>query len=223
MEKTRKKGQVTIFIILGVIIIIAVLIVLYINQSRVQPTTGRESLVETVKRCTQDSIEEGTILIGNQGGSINPTNYYPYQGHKVEYLCFIEENYKRCVVQKPVLKRSVELELTSFLQPRVEDCLEAVKESLEKRDFQVSMKKPEITVDIVPGNVIVNSEVDLVINKGKTETYKSIKTSIRSKLYDLVMIASSIMAWEARFGDSESLSYMMYYPDLRVEKKVHNK
>jgi hypothetical protein len=140
----------------------------------------------------------------------------------VEYLCFIEENYKRCVVQKPVLKRSVELELTSFLQPRVEDCLEAVKESLEKRDFQVSMKKPEITVDIVPGNVIVNSEVDLVINKGKTETYKSIKTSIRSKLYDLVMIASSIMAWEARFGDSESLSYMMYYPDLRVEKKVQS-
>ena len=40
-----------------------------------------------------------------------------------------------------------------------------------------------------------------------------------SSLYEHVMIASSISNWEARYGESEQILYMNYYPDLRVDKK----
>ena len=33
------------------------------------------------------------------------------------------------------------------------------------------------------------------------------------------MIASSISNWEAKYGDSETMNYMIYYPNLKVEKK----
>jgi len=36
------------------------------------------------------------------------------------------------------------------------------------------------------------------------------------------MITSSIINWEARYGDSESLSFMMHYPSLKIEKKLQS-
>ena len=33
------------------------------------------------------------------------------------------------------------------------------------------------------------------------------------------MISSSILNWEARYGDSETMNYMIYYPSIKVEKK----
>lgn len=38
-------------------------------------------------------------------------------------------------------------------------------------------------------------------------------------MYDLIMIASSIANYEAKYGDADSLTYMLYYPDIKVEKK----
>jgi hypothetical protein len=33
------------------------------------------------------------------------------------------------------------------------------------------------------------------------------------------MIASSIMAWETKWGDSQTMNYMLHYPSIKVEKK----
>ena len=218
-----KRSQITIFIILAIIILAIVLIVLYLNQSRIGPIITREaSPLEKIRGCVQDSLQEGVNLLGRQGGAIDPTNFFPYKGEKVDYLCYTEEYYKRCVVQKPLLRRSVEQELIIFLQPRVEDCISAVKSSLEKKDYTVSIKDPEISTRLLPKNIIVDIGLDLKISKEKTEIYEDIRTDIDSKLYELVMIASSIIAWEARFGDSEVMSYMMYYPNIKVEKKMQS-
>jgi hypothetical protein len=76
-----------------------------------------------------------------------------------------------------------------------------------------------ISVELVPEHILVNIGSDLTITKSKTESYKNMKVDISSKMYELVMIASSILNWEARYGDSESMKYMAYYPEIRVEKK----
>ena len=65
----------------------------------------------------------------------------------------------------------------------------------------------------------MNLDSDLRVSKDRTESYKTIKITKTSKLYELVMITTSILNWEARYGDSEIMNYMMYYPELRVEKK----
>ncbi len=218
-KKGDNRGQVTLFIIIGITIVVLALILLYLNKDNLGEIVKGESPSEKIKNCIRDSIEEGMIIVSNQGGSINPQNYYPYKGNNVEYLCYTEENYKKCVVQKPLLRKSVEQELEMFLQPRAEDCIKAVKESLEKKGYSVSSKKPEINVELATRNLRVNMELDLKVSKDMTENYKTIKTDMTSGLYDLIMIASSIINWETRYGDSETMNYMMYYPSLRVEKK----
>jgi hypothetical protein len=214
----NKKGQLTVFIILA-LAIIAVLLLLFLGRDRLTSLISEKTPVEQIKECIQEPLKAALNKVTVQGGSLEPTNYYLYEGNKVEYLCYAEENYAQCIMQKPLLKQSIEKELGDYLQPRAKNCIEATKSSLQKKGYAVSSKNPAVKVSLVPGSILVEIESDLTIQKGSTETYKSIKTDHSSRLYDLVMVASSVLNWEARYGDAETMSYMIYYPSIKAEKK----
>jgi len=181
--------------------------------------TSPKTPVDSIKQCVLDGLDNSTKLIMSQGGSVNPDNYFLYNGTKIEYLCYSSEDYQRCIMQKPLIKESVEKEIKKDITPKVIDCINAQKNSLERNGYIVTYKNPNITVELVPGNILVDIDSNLVITKDKTESYKSIKIEKTYKLYELTMITSSIMNWEARYGEAEIMNYMMYYPTLRVEKE----
>ncbi|MDD5192879.1 MAG: hypothetical protein PHH54_02925 [Candidatus Nanoarchaeia archaeon] len=217
MKKT-KKGQITIFIILALAIVV-VLILLFIGRNSLVSIISEKTPVQQIRECMQEPIQTSLDKIDMQGGSFEPKNYFLYQGNKVEYLCYTEENFKPCVMQKPLLKQSIEKELETYLQPRARDCLESVKSSLERKGYSVAYKNPILKASLIPNNIIVEIESDLTVEKSSTETYKTIKIDFSSSLYNLVMITSSILNWEARYGTAETMNYMIYYPSIKVEKK----
>jgi hypothetical protein len=216
-EMLCKKGQVSVFVILA-IAIIAVLALLFYRDPIVNVFSPRGP-VEDIQKCTQESVNEGLEILRLQGGSIDPENYFMIQDNKVEYLCYTNEYYKRCVNQRPLLKQHIEEELVEYITPKVKECVKELEESLEGNGNTVNYQEPIITIDIDPGNILTDVELDLTISKEQTEFYKSIKTSVDSEMYQFIMIASSINNWEAQYGESEILNYMLYYPDLRVDKK----
>jgi hypothetical protein len=216
----KKRGQVTVFIILAICIFI-VLMLLFTKKSDITAIFSKESPVNQIQKCIEDSGIQAKEIISMQGGSIDPKNYYLYDGNKVDYVCYSNEYYKNCVMQKPLLKNSVEKEIKSYVEKNVVDCTEAIKSSLQSKGYSVYMKTPPVVdVELIPGNIVINTELDLELTKGETQTYKNIKTEINSNLYEFVMVTSSIQNWEARYGDSETLNYMFYYPELKVEKKA---
>ena len=172
-----------------------------------------------IEECIKLPLQEGTDILRLQGGNIEPENYYSYQGNKVEYVCYTEENLEGCIVQKPILTNTIAADLKKYSEPRIKSCINTVKQSLEDRGYEVSMKEPEINIELVPDNILVDMAIDLRITKDGTESYENIRTGISSKLYNFAMITSSIISWETRYGDSETMNYMLYYPSLKVEKK----
>ena len=56
------------------------------------------------------------------------------------------------------------------------------------------------------------------ITKESTQRFEKFGISIESEIYDLLSIATSIISFESTLGDSETLSYIQYYPDLTIEK-----
>jgi hypothetical protein len=214
----NKRAQITIFIIIALAILVIVFLI-FINRGNLSTILSGKTPVQEIKECVEESLKEGVGIISVQGGSVNPQNYYLYQGNKVDYVCYTEEFYKTCVMQKPLLKQSIETELRDYIEPRVNNCMDSIKSSLENKGYSVSLKSPNISVELIPNNIVVNIDSDLILSKDTTESYKSIKTDYASELYDLVMIASSISNWESRYGDSETMNYMMNYPSLKVEKK----
>ena len=220
MEKKRqdKKSQVSVFIIIGLIIIV-IAVVLFINRSNLASLILGKTPVEQIKSCSLENLKEGMTIVSMQGGVIAPENYYLYKGNKIEYICYTEESFKKCVMQKPLLKNTIEEELVSYVKPRVNECLSEVKSSLERSGKKVSYKEPIINVSVSPEIILMNIELGLTIEKnGETESYKDIKTDINSEMYNLIITAGDIANSEANYGDADTTSLMIKDKTLKVEK-----
>lgn len=213
----NKKAQLSVFIILGLLILI-VLIALFMRKPDFLSIFLGKSPFEKIKECSQDSLKEGLQLVTEQGGSVEPENYYLYNSKKVGYVCYNEESFKACVMQQPFLKNNIEEKLKNYVQPKIKECLNDVKIDLEKRGGKVEFKEPKINVEIIPGSVLFNIESDLKIEKEAVETYKNIKIDANSNIYNLIITASSIANNEAKYGDDDTTTYMIKDKSLKVEK-----
>lgn len=213
-----KRSQITIFIILALAIVF-VLILLFTGKTNLTAIFSPTTPINQIKGCVQEPVQQAMDILRLQGGSLNPSLYYLYQGNKIEYLCYTEEYYKTCVMQKPLLKQAVEQQIQSYAGQRIKNCISSVKANLERKGYQVTMSSPQVSISLLTGNILVEIISDITIAKEQTESYKSIKTDISSDLYSQVILASSISNWEATYGDAETMSYMVYYPQLKLEKK----
>lgn len=218
MKKRNKKGQIAVFIIIA-LVLIAIIVLVFLARNKLTAIITGEPPVNQLKKCIKQAAEQGLSVLETQGGAIEPTNYYLYQGNKIDYLCYTGEDYKQCVMQKPLLKQAIEKELKTFLEPKIQGCLNSLKSELIKKGYSVEYNTPDTEIEIFPNNLLITlNDFDLIINKDSTQTFNTLKIDQKTKLYDLVIISSSISNWEARYGEAEIMNYMIYYPSLKIEK-----
>jgi len=211
----NKAGQLTVFIIIALIIIAAILIILYPRiRVYVSPVTPSGFMQD----CMSQYVDEILEKIEKQGGSYAPENIIYYDGNTVEYLCYTNEYYKTCKQQQPLLRQHIEQEISDYLKPRVEQCINQLASDYESKGYQVSIKKSEVSAAVNSGNIKITANSPVTLSKASTESYEKFTINKLSELYNLVMIAGSILNWEARYGDSNPETYMIFYPNVKVEK-----
>ncbi len=172
-----------------------------------------------IQNCIEEKIKESVTNLSLQGGSLSPENYILYDNAKIEYLCYTNEYYKTCVVQQPMLKKHIESEIKNEIEEEVEMCFDSMKESFQKRGYDVNLKKGAEDVELLPGKVITTFNYSLTLTKGEVEQYDSFTIVLNNNIYELISIANSIIEWEAKYGDAETTTYMNYYHNLKVEKQ----
>ncbi len=214
-----KRGQVTIFIIIAIIIIvIGVLIYLFYPQikSWISPESKNPGLF--LQNCLEDEIERTVENLSLQGGSTNPEHFYLYQGNKLEYLCYTNENYKTCIVQQPMLKSHIESEIKNEISEEVNACLEDLESSFKEEGYSVNIEDGDVVVELLPERIVTTLTHKLTLTRGDAKRYESFKIILNNNLYELISIADSIVDWEASYGDVDPSTYMGYYHGLKVEK-----
>lgn len=211
-----KRSQVTIFIIIAIVIVALLIIIFY---PRIQTTFFTPKTPQGfIEDCMQEDIETNLAILKKQGGILEPENFILYQDNKISYLCYTNEYYKTCVMQEPFIKERFEEELKLSIEKKAGECVNSLVEDYEKKGYSVSSKKPEVSVELVPGSIKIEINSGLTITKESTESYNKILIVKESGIYDLLMISESILNYEARLGDSNPETYMYYYPDLKIEK-----
>mgnify|MGYP001587717705 FL=1 len=217
---SNKKGQVTIFIIIAIIIVGAVVLI-YVLRPGVEVGTGFDAgnPIGFIQNCLEDEIGSTVDLISKQGGSVDPEFSYLYGGSPVEYLCYTSEYYATCVVQQPLLKQHVESEIKEDISEEVASCFNNLEENYKNEGYTVTLDPGKTTVELLPKRVVTNLEgYVLTVSKAETARYDSFNVVLNNNLYELVSIANSIIEWETKYGSAETTVYMSYYKDLKVEK-----
>jgi len=214
----NKRGQLAIFVIIALVIIAIIIAVLLYPKLPVL-TGGDVNPGSFLKSCIEPAIKENMQILGGQGGYAKPEGVLAYKGQEIKYLCYTSEYYKTCTIQQPLLKEHVEKELQTLIRSRAEECFSELKNEYEKRGYEISASgKAESRVEISPGEIEVHFLSPLTIKKESTRSFQSFDIKIESKMYELLMIAVSILDYESTYGDSETTLYTRYYPDLKMEK-----
>jgi len=206
---------VTIYIIIAIVIAGAVIVVFFPTiKNIVVPSTPSVR----VDNCVMEYLDEAVELVSKHGGSIDPENALVSNGVEIEYLCFTNQYYQTCSIQRPLLRQHMEEEILSHIKKDVEQCVSDVEQELIDGGYSVSRTSQEIKVDISNKEIKVILPGLSFVKEDISGSYNRFEVIKRSELYQLVMITTSILNWEARYGDIETTDYMLAYPNLKVEK-----
>ncbi len=213
----NKKGQVTIFVIIA-IVIVGVIVLVFVFP-KVNVFAGEVNPNSYLSDCIKPSLDEIKETLSNQGGYAEPTNYLMYKGDRIQFLCYTSENYLPCVVQQPLLVRHVEGEVKDYIQPRARQCISDLKTRYERQGYNVQSTPGEVNVSIDSGSITVDFVSPMVVSKqDNAQTFRKFAVALDSEWYDLLSTATSIIQYESTFGDSETSLYISYYPNLKIDK-----
>lgn len=208
----NKKGQVTLFIIIGLLVLSALLVFfLYVQPTYISDGAG----VKGFEGCVADALEKGISELEGKAGFIEPDFTYPYLGEDIVYLCYTNDFYNTCTVQTPFLKNIFSENLETLIRNDVETCYDASLDSLRSQGYEVVSGDVGYNVEINPGEVKVNIDAPTSIG---SSSFSKFNVVTNEPTYDMIMIATSILQFETSYGDADTNSLGVYYPDYYIGK-----
>lgn len=216
----NKKAQLTVFIILAIVIVAVLVIVFYQNIEKIFHAPTPAEIIPT--DCMKDAVRDALNYTMMRGGSANPELYFMYDNYSVEYLCYTGEWYKTCGMQKPLLKQSIEKEAEIYASKKINKCLSDMENEFKRQGWIMTASgNKTLSIDIKYGKIEAKLNFEISLQKAEEKLAfdtSDFETKYSSSSYEIIMIASSIQNYEARYGDSEITTYTAFYPNLKVEK-----
>lgn len=215
----KKRGQAAIFVIVAIVIIVAgVLVYLFVPQ--VQTVFSGEIVPGNyLRNCFQEDFQSNLDALSEKGGYQNPEGYVQFRGSNVKYLCYTSQYYLPCKVQQPLIARNFEIELERITQAKVDECVANLKSEYESKGYEVTLDGATgVGVDFIPDKINVLVTAPMTISKEGTQTFRAFNIEIPSKMYNLVMIATSIVSYESTYGNTATDIFVQYYPDIDIDK-----
>ncbi len=199
----KKGGQVTIFIIVG-IIIIGIIALFFLFRGGVQipgvgvgEETNPPSFLES---CIEEKVREAVNIISFQGGYINPSLYKSFKFENedlpvnISYLCYNPNDYSPCVNQEPILIKHLNGEIYNYISEDVGNCFDSLTSSLDKQGYEVNPEYREFEIELKEGQIIINIDGEITLTKsGETTKQEDFEIAIPSRFYDLSLVVQEII------------------------------
>ncbi|HIH26074.1 hypothetical protein J4476_05835 [Candidatus Woesearchaeota archaeon] len=230
----NKRGQVSVFVILGIVLILVVALVLF---ARKQTGIGIPSFqflqdklkpIETnLKECVNKQKDTTVKTFLEQGADYYPTDYLLYKSVKVKYYCKNIPGDDRCLNYLPPLKTMTD-NLNNVLRNEVENCINKDLLESQKFGYEVRGSKALTTkTEAVGSGILVTVNYDIQLKKDEDITsLKPVNVVLDIPLKELYDVSYDIVNSEAKFGNFEQLFYMLNKKGkylINVERPFPNK
>jgi len=207
-----KKGQVTVFVIVAIVIVSVVLVFfLWIQPTYFSELGGRLDF----EGCVGDAVEQAIDELGPNAGFVDPGFVYAYDGDEFVYLCYTPEYYVTCTVQVPFLKNVFDEQMEILIRDKIDSCYENSVDDLRAQGRDVVVGVVDYDVLIEPG--VVRVEISAPTSVG-SQSFSRFNVGVNSPIYEMLMIATSILQSEAALGGADIDSIRLFYPDYSVSQ-----
>src|SRR3989344_1850679 len=139
----NKRGQTTIFIIIGILIVAGVLIFFFLSNEKIRNpfVSAEENPERFISICIEKALREKLETIMIQGGymenSLNKTFKFTKENkyQDISYLCYTQNNYVSCLNQEPNLIFHLQNEVKKNIETEVRDCIDQLSFSLDENGY----------------------------------------------------------------------------------------
>jgi len=214
-KRMNKRGQLTIFIIISLIIISGLLIYfLWIGPSYVYPEKGRLGF----EKCVKEIVEENINNLGVNGGFIEPEFFINYKDEKIPYLCYTNLYYENCINQNPFLIDNFQNNLLEASEADIWACYESSLNTLKKQGYEIIEGGRNLSIELVPEKANIIIDAPIILAGEGSQRFTRFTLVVNSKIYEMLSLATSIIQFETQYGDSDVTSMMALYPDYAIDK-----
>ena len=210
----RKRGQVTVFIVIGLIALIGAVFIFNFVEKGISKKVSQESIeavpesVEPIKKfvesCLQSTAHEAIYFVSTQGGYYyTPAPYFNYSWFSIPYYMDAE------IFNYPSLEIT-EKELSKYIEENLDFCLNSF---ITFSNFNVTSRIKTTTVKINTEDIIFSLNLplsifigDKVINLEKFEVREKAELGLALNLIPQIIESQKEFPNRVRLSDLTSLS-----------------
>jgi hypothetical protein len=213
VNNMQKRGQVSVFVIIGVVLIIIVSLLFFLRREAglfISPQTFLSeksvSIQDDLKDCLTQATSKNLDLFLKQGGDFNPTSFKLYESKKVKYFCRNVPGQETCLNVIPTY-----LDLVNNLNKKIEaEVNNCVGQDLGGFGYEVTPGTVKTEIISSLDGVAVKASYNVVVKKGENEQkVNDIILPLNVPLQELYAISLDIINSEANRGYFEQLIYML--------------
>jgi len=197
----NKKGQMTIFVIIAIVIVAGVLIYLFAFRGKSESISAEFMPVyNSYTECIKDAVKEGANLAESQGGytqlpAYEPANQYApfssqlnFLGFPVPYWYYVSGN--GIIKEQMPEKKDIESGIASFVENRIGDCN---FDYYRQREYSIETGEPKVAITIQDNTINAKVDQEFLVSKDeKTSTKTTHSVSVDSKIGSLYNTAVEI-------------------------------
>lgn len=194
------RGQVTIFIIIGILIAVGVIIMFIFQNDLGISTRYGANPTKFIKDCVEKDLIFSVENIISTGGvyysGSNDNQFMTLDGLKLSVLCSTDTPKTSCVNNHPLLREEVERTLEQTFTPKINSCFDKLRKQyanadvfFENFEFKLSLKK-----DFVFSRL---RNVMTITREEESEVYSNFDFSFDSNLYNFIDLSNVIVTAES--------------------------
>src|SRR3989338_2719686 len=221
----QKRGQITVFIILGLIVLLTIALLIYFQGEQIttkfDPAVKKQFAIEHDTKPLQEYI--GSCLkqvsipiikdLAGHGGTLNPLLFRYHEQEKINYLCLDRNTHCESTF---LTREEIEKELAEEINKKLGSCIDL--QLFKNQGFFVNTSEKELRVDIADQETAITLFYPITLTKQDTELYvNTFSEKVDLPLGRLFSAANHIINTEVTEGRF-SLAYMTDHADIVIEK-----
>ena len=223
----NKRGLAVIFIIIGVLIVVAVGLFFLVKYAKLPSTSKSNELNPDsyLEICIEKKVKQAVDIMLLQGGYINASFYKYFQfsessmASNISYLCYTQYDYLPCVNQEPMLMNHVNNEIKNYVSSSVQSCFIDYINDLESQGYVTNYDYNGFDLILAPSKIIMDIDGKITFEKGESSsTQNEFQVITPTMFYDLLSVAQEIVSQEARFCNFDYIGFMQLNSEFEILK-----